>query len=44
MKYLLYKFTSSDSKDLNEQYIDFPKADRDNRFFNNLFKRQFKVS
>ena len=36
-------FTSSDSENLKEHYIDFHKVDRGNRFFINLFKRQNNV-
>ena len=43
MKCLLCNFTSSNSEDLKEYYIDFHKVDQNNPFFINLFKRQNNV-
>ena len=43
MKCLLRNFTSNESEDLKEHYIDLPKVDPDNQFFINLLKRQNNV-
>ena len=43
MKCLLCIFVPNDSEDLKEHYMDFHKADQDNQFFIDLFKRQNNV-